>query len=623
MCGIAGWFGTGNGPDESQIQKSLKNLNRRGPDNAGHFREEGILLCHTRLAIIDTSSAGNQPYTIPGSNCSLIFNGEIFNFIELKQQLEDSGTSFNSHSDTEVLFHLLKRDGLKCLEQLNGFFSFAFYDGRSNEILIARDRMGIKPLYYHTDGNNLTFASELTALISLGVKKEIDIPSLALYFQLTYIPAPYTVLKDVKKLEPGCYITLKKGEKPKTGRYYDLIEKFEGKEISDNPVKELRDLLTDSVRRRLIADVPLGTFLSGGIDSAIITALAQREHSSVSAFTVSFPETPFFDESALASLLAKKHGVKHHILPAEGKDIPQGIEDTLNCLDEPFADSSSIAVNILSRKVRSSIKVALSGDGADELFGGYNKHRAMLRSVEPGITEELIRQTGMIWRNLPSSRSGLWQNKIRQAAKFSVLASLSPEERYWHLAAFSDPFFVRSLLRTRDEKEEDNRRSYLLRSFNPLSPIESGLLTDMMMVLPNDMLTKTDRMSMCHSLEVRVPFLDHRIAELALKIPVSQKINRNKGKLILRKTFGDLLPDEILSQKKKGFEVPLGKWLREYASDQIEELFSRNRIESQGLLQTEIVWNLKENFLAGNDGQATEVWQMLVFQRWYQQNMEE
>src|ERR1043165_1478460 len=395
MCGIAGYFSKQpNHRLNVVLNEATKTLSLRGPDlQQVQIVSPEVGLMHARLSIIDTSSIANQPMSDASGRYTIIFNGEIFNFRELKQQFL-SDVNFKSTSDTEVLLYLFIKLGKDCLQHLNGFFAFAIFDSQKNELFLARDRYGIKPLHIYEDENMILFGSELKALLKFPAKKELDYNTLALYLQLNYVPGDSCMLKGFKKLKPGYFAVVDAIGNLRTENWYSIPYK-PGEKVSDvgkdneSAKGTLRKLIEESVQRRLVSDVPLGAFLSGGIDSSIITYCAAKEVKNLNTFSIGFKDEPYFDETQYANLVAKKFGTNHTVFSVSNDDMFANIFSILDYIDEPFADSSSIAVYILSQKTKQKATVALSGDGGDELFGGYNKHQAELRARRGNLLNTL------------------------------------------------------------------------------------------------------------------------------------------------------------------------------------------------------------------------------------------
>jgi asparagine synthase (glutamine-hydrolysing) len=553
----------------------------------------------------------------------VIFNGEIFNYRELKQELVLKGITFFSQSDSEVLLKLFIHEKEKCLSKLNGFFSFCIYDKVEQSFFIARDRYGIKPLLYVCDEDKFIFASELKSILEYGIEKNIDYTSLFTYLQLNYIPAPSTILSNVRKLLPGHYITVK-NKVAKIERYYEIPTAPENNLTSyDKAQEKLKSLLELSVQRRLVADVPLGAFLSGGIDSSIVTGLASRHKPDLHTFSIGFRDEKFFDETHYARLVAKHFKTEHTVFSLSNDDLFAHVNNILNYIDEPFADSSAINVYILSKETKKHATVALSGDGADELLAGYNKHAAFYRMLHPGLKENIANWLFPLARNLPQSRNNVVGNKIRQLARFGEGSRLTPAQRYWRWAGFATEneslkLFADSAQEKIAQEEFERRKKEILRHIENDHSINSILRTDLELVLPNDMLTKVDLMSMANGLEVRVPFLDFEVVNFISSLPDEFKINKNIRKRILQDAFRDFLPTELYNRPKKGFEVPLLKWFRkEMKSTITDDLLSRERIESQGIFNYSQIDQLKRQLFSRNPGDVhARIWGLIVFQWW-------
>lgn len=605
---------------------SLDSLKKRGPDQRGTYIENFLALGHSRLSILDLSMQGRQPMKDPTENFIIVFNGEIFNFRELKSDLESKGYTFKSGTDTEVLLALYIQEGEKCLSKLNGFFSFAVYNKADESLFIARDRFGIKPLFYYQDEDKFIFSSEMKALLSFNIPREIDYNSLFQYLHYNYIPGPETGVKNCYKLEPGHFLKVKKKEVSKHS-YYNLDEELSlssGPKSHEAACSELFNTMEESVKSRLVADVPVGSFLSGGIDSSIITALASKHQANLKTFTIGYEDHKYFDESDYAEKLAKRYNTDHYTFKLTNKELYQAFSEALEYIDNPFADSSALAYYILSKKVAKEVKVALSGDGADEVFGGYNKHRAEFLIRNKDFKLSAISALGPLWKAMPQSRSGKYGNLFRQLSKISEGSKLNKRERYYKWAGFSTPSEVTNLL-SPSSKEKILKEEILRRKKEQIKYIkENGGLNDVFrndlnLVLANDMLVKADSMSMANSLEVRVPFLDHKVVELAFSMPETYKVNKDAGKQIIRDTFGHLLPEDILTRSKKGFEVPLLNWLK---SDLIPELkaslLSKKYIEEQEIFSFREVEKLMNVLYSSNPGDShARLWAIIVFQYWH------
>jgi len=621
MCGITGiWAFNEIGRFQlTNLEKATKCLEHRGPDNHGTFNDHFVGLGHRRLSIIDTSNNGNQPMTIMEGRYQMVFNGEIYNYQKLRQELIAKGIQFQSDSDSEVLINLYAHEGKGCLQRLNGFFAFAIYDTLEKKLFVARDRIGIKPLLYYQDEYKFLFASEMQALIAYGIDPEIDQQVLHTYLQLNYTPAPYSMIKGAKKLLPGQYIEVSSNG-VEVDTYYDLPN---GEDMGsstltyDEAKQELAKRMEQSVQRRMIADVPLGTFLSGGIDSSVITAIASRQTENLSTFSIGFSDNKFFDETHYAESVAKKFNTKHTTFKLSNDQISSHINDIVDHLDEPFADSSAILVYILCQETRKHVTVALSGDGADEIFSGYNKHAAWWKMENDQTFKKLIHLASPLAKWIPQSRSGKFSNIARQVLKFSKAMNLTPAERYWFLASISTPAEATSLLKA-DVSPLD--KSNWLSDFSNYKDLNNMLRTDSSFVLTNDMLKKVDIMSMANSLEVRVPFLDHELVEFVFSLPEKMKINAGMRKRILQDTYRDILPTELYNRPKKGFEMPLLNWLKtSLAMDLDQFIFNEEKISDQGIFNWCAISKMRKQLYSSNPGDIhAKIWALYSFQKWYE-----
>lgn len=624
MCGIAGIYSFKQElANDNKMALALHQLARRGPDGNGIYRDRQVALGHTRLSIIDTSNLAAQPFTDASGRYTIIFNGEFFNFQEHRKSLSEQGVQFRSGSDTEVLLHLYRLHGPDCLNKVNGFFAFAIYDKSANSVFIARDRMGVKPLYYYKDDNHIVFASEMKALLELGIPQVLDLESLQQYLHLNYIPSPNSIYKGVKKLNPGNYFLFDQTQFKRI-IYYEITDhslRLAMETTYEKAKLQLKELLEDSVRLRMISDVPLGCFLSGGIDSSIITALAARNTRELETFSIGFKDEPFFDETRYAELVAKKHHTKHQVFSLSNADLFANLHDMLNYIDEPFADSSALAVYILSKETRKKVTVALSGDGADELFAGYNKHFAAFNARESSTRNTLIKSSHTFWKMLPKSRNSKLSNLFRKLEKYSEGLQLDDKERYWRWAGFTSGLEAQHLMHAQLKKRLDNqefnqRKGYLLRHVK--GNMNSILQSDMELVLVNDMLTKVDLMSMANSLEVRTPFLDYRVVDFAFSLPESFKIDQFSRKKILKESFADLLPSELMERNKQGFEVPLLTWFKTELKGTLDDLLNDKFLEEQKIFDAQTVKKLKQKLFSSNpDDSVARIWALLVFQWWW------
>lgn len=612
MCGITGYVKKSNTAPNlaASLEEAVNSLNRRGPDHQATFEKDHVGLGHARLSIIDTSSKAHQPMTDNSGRYTLVYNGEIYNYKELAKELDHPLTS---SSDTEVLLYLLIKEGKKCLERLNGFFAFAFYDNEKESLLLARDRMGIKPLHYYQDEDYIVFGSELKALLSFPIPRTLNQKSLYWYLRLTYLPLEMSLIKGVKKLLPGHYISIKNREVV-IDSYFTLQKHISFPGDYAHAKKKVVELLAHSVERRMVSDVPLGAFLSGGTDSSAVVSMASKFNTHLNTFSIGYKDHPFFDETNYAELVANRFQTNHTTFSLTNDDLLSSIHDVIDYIDEPFADSSSIPTFILAKKVSQSMKVALSGDGADELFGGYYKHLAFQKLSSNTLSTKTINALHPLLRVLPKSRSSTFGNTIRRLHKFSELSVLSQSEQYWRLASFNT-----------------NAISLLLDPINGITEFQNHLLAsdtfdlntfldaDLKMVLPGDMLTKVDLMSMANSLEVRVPFLDKELVAFARSLPEGFKVRGNQRKRVLQDAFEHILPKELHHRSKKGFEVPLLHWLRNELYDDLKRtVFDEGFIKHQKLFDHRAILQLRSRLQSGNPGDVHAIlWTLYVFQKWY------
>ena len=628
MCGIVGYFSKSGRDLGTSLDKALLALNKRGPDlQVSRVLSSHVGFGHARLSIIDTSTDGSQPMSDDSGRYTIIFNGEIFNYRDLKAQFLAERSHFQSSSDTEVLLYLYIKMGKDCLQYLNGFFAFAIYDHQERSLIIARDRMGIKPLHIYIDDDMLIFASELKAILAFPIRKEIDFDSLGLYLQLNYIPGTASILSHVRRLKPAHYITVDAmGSSKETAYYqvpYDDTKLLPTTAVSYAAAQErLVGLLDAAVQRRLVADVPLGAFLSGGIDSSIIVSLAAKHKPDLNTFSIGFKDEPYFDETYYANLVAKKFNTNHTVFSITTDDMYAHLFDILDYIDEPFADSSAIAVYILSMHTRKHVTVALSGDGGDELFAGYNKHKAELRAREKNLLNTVVQSGLPIWKMLPKSRQSKFTNIFRQLERYGIGLQLSPQERYWRWCAFVDEKDALKLFKKDihlNKQKADQHKQAVLQYINGGDSINDVLMADTQMVLPNDMLTKVDLMSMANSLEVRVPILDYTVVDFAFTVPTSFKIGAGHTKKILKDSFRNVLPDELYTRPKRGFEVPLLKWFRTGLRSLIEDdLLSDKTIEAQGIFDVNEIRVLKQQLFSSSPGDVhARIWGLIVFQYWW------
>ncbi|MGP8216185.1 MAG: asparagine synthase (glutamine-hydrolyzing) [Bacteroidia bacterium] len=629
MCGITGILTHTESAEKYKeyLSKAVTALHHRGPDAQGYYAHECAALGHTRLSIIDTSSASAQPFYSADGRFVIVYNGEFFNYKEHKEALQKQGISFRSTGDTEVLLQLYIAKGEAFLENVNGFFTLAIFDTLEKSLFVARDRFGIKPLFYSSDAGKFIFASEMKAMLKYPIGKDIDYASLLQYLQLNYIPAPDTILESVKKFPVGHYCKIKPGEaisfKPFCRAAYPASEPL-AKGSFENAATTYFSLLEDAVQKRLIADVPLGTFLSGGLDSSAVTAIAALHKPGLMTFSIGYKDEPMFDESRYAELVSKKLNTNHHSFMLANDDLYNELFNVLDAIDEPFGDSSALPMYILSRKTREHVTVALSGDGGDELMAGYNKHYAEYKLKHSGYLKTLTTTTLPLLRMLPQSRNSKLGNMARQGIRFAEGAKMNAGERYWRWASIAKTSEALELLTPKNmdlETINNKRKQQILKEIT--GNFNSLLYTDVQLVLQNDMLVKTDSMSMANSLEVRVPLLDYRLVNFLFTLPEEYKITASGQKRILREAVAHLLPVEILTRKKHGFEVPLLKWFKTGLHDSIESKWlNEKHITEQGIFDPAVIKALKLQLYSNRpQDSVARIWGLIVFQHWYKKHL--
>jgi len=607
MCGIAGIVALTGGPvHETEVRAMCGALRHRGPDAEGVYLAPGVGLGVRRLSIIDLRT-GDQPVRNEDGTAWVVFNGEIYNYRELRRDLEARGHRFSTSSDTEPIVHLYEDRGAACVNALRGMFGLAVWDQARRTLLLARDRLGIKPLYYTEVGGRLAFASELKALLQLPeVEARVDWRALGSLLTTLYTPADQSILAGVRKLEPGHVLVARPGRDIRIARYWDVhFDPEEGRSEAD-VAAELRDLLEESVRLHLASDVPLGAFLSGGIDSGSVVALMSRATAGpVKTFSIGFRDQDF-DETPDARLVARALGTDHHeqILERDSVGI---LEEVAFHLDEPFGDSSAIPTYMVSKLAARHVKVVLSGDGGDELFAGYDRYRSEARDRRHGRLERWT--MGRVARLMPRGMRG--RDRLAHL-------SLPHGRRYLNRLTLFDREGMRTILRPgvlelvapHDPWWREARR--LSRSGHWLSRLQDVDLTS---YLPLDILTKVDRMTMAHSIEARVPLLDHKLVEFAARIPPDMLLRGGRSKHILKRAVAGLLPDWVLEKPKRGFAIPLGRWFRGPLRGFVRDLLLSARSRRRGIFDPAAVERLLEDPVRGRDLNLP-VWTLLSFELW-------
>jgi len=618
MCGICGRVSSASVTDETLLEAMSSALLHRGPDSGGVFVDGGAGIAARRLAIIDLET-GDQPLTNEDGSVAVVQNGEIYNFRELRAELEAKGHRFRTKGDTEVLAHLYEERGLEFAAALRGMFAIAVWDARRRRLVLARDRFGIKPLYYRLSGEALSFASELKALLcDPDFSREIDLDALEAFLAFSFVPAPHSIFQEARKLPPGSVLVWERDRpsdlsielyaRPRPAAEGDLRA-----EPEEELAAELRERLRDSVRAHLIADVPVGVLLSGGIDSCTLAALASESVARVSTFTIGFEERAF-DERALARLVADRYGTDHHELVVR-PDVTALLPALAETFDEPFADSSAIPTYLVSQLARQQVKVALSGEGGDELFGGYNYYAGHVLAGRFASVATLARP--LIERLPTSTRSA--SSLDWRAKRFVRAARLPTLERHYAWKSVFTPF-------ERAEVIHPDRRG----SLDPLDVLRPHFVdvegaeelaktmgVDLGVFMVDDMLVKTDRASMAHSLEVRVPILDPVVAELALALPTRLKVRALAKKRLLRRAVEPLLPREVIEGRKRGFSAPVASWLRGELEPFARDVLSPGNLRRQGFFRPEAVTTLLQDHVEGRGDNSRKIWALLTFSLWF------
>lgn len=629
MCGICGIVDFKSNPIDPKLVEIMSNsLSHRGPDGEGIFINQGsggkgqAALGHKRLSIIDLKT-GDQPMFNEDKSIAVVYNGEIYNFNELKNDLIKRGHKFKTKSDTEVILHQYEEDGWECAKRFNGIFAFALWDENKKTLLLARDKIGIKPLYYFYDDKRLTFASEIKAILkALPEKPEIDSSSLFRYLILQYIPAPATLYKNIYKLPPTSVLILnRKGIEVK--QYWDVEKvKGEGLKAKDegNICKRLIKTIDESVTDQLISDVPLGAFLSGGIDSsAIVAFMSKRMKEPVKTFSVGFEtDDPYYNELNYARIASKYFKTEHHEIIVRPQDVVNFFPVIARHLDDPINDPAVLPTYLISKLAREHVKVVLSGEGADELFGGYLRYSLDRFAKYYQILPKLV-SNGLIKPIL----NDIIDNK-RIVQGLDAISEPDRSSRYlkWVSvfdtdslnAVFGNPVFI--------EEEWSGLKAFYNAIHNEYAndALSSILYTDIKTWLPDDLLTKVDRMSMAHGLEARVPYLDNRMVDLAFSIPSRLKIKGFKRKYIFKRAVSNILPDEIVRRSKRGFALPISHWFRNELKDFVLERLSDDSVRRMDFFNTSAVNKIINEHIKGNEDNSLQIWGLLTLQFLFEEN---
>jgi asparagine synthase (glutamine-hydrolysing) len=635
MCGITGavWTDYGHAIERDTLLRMTEVLRHRGPDDEGFYASDvqthaypgaiaGVALGHRRLSIIDVAG-GRQPIANEDGTIWTVFNGEIYNFPDLRRRLQGSGHTLRTTSDTETIVHLYEDEGVEFLRHLEGMFALAIWDARRRQLVLARDRLGKKPLVYRAEHGRLLFASELKSLLEVpGVPREIDAGAVDEYLTYQYVPHPNTIFRGIRKLPPAHYAVYRDG-RLSVGCYWQPDFSREVHRPAAEYKADLLRLLTAAVEKRLQSEVPLGAFLSGGVDSSIVVALMQQLASQpVKTFSIGFPVADF-DETSYAHEVAKHLGTDHYLERVE----PDGVAILPRLVwhyDEPFADSSAIPTYYVAQMTRRHVTVALTGDGGDELFAGYDRYRAVKLA---GWFDRLPRGVASLaaaswWQRLPTSPRQ--KSLARRMQRFAAALSQPPARRYYDWISIFNESRRAELYREEflGSLPDSDPFEFLSRAFarcGGRDQVTAASLADLVTYLPCDLLTKVDTASMAHGLECRQPFLDHHVVELAAEMPLALKMRFWRGKRILRETFGGLLPPAIFRRRKMGFGVPLAHWFRHELRDFAREVLLDPATLGRGFFRPEAVEKLVNEHLSSVFDHSHRLWALLFFELWQRQ----
>jgi asparagine synthase (glutamine-hydrolysing) len=620
MCGICGvtYFNTERIVTEHEVKRMCDVIAHRGPDEAGYLAKRNWGIGMRRLSIIDLAT-GQQPLSNEDGSVWIVFNGEIYNYLEVRAEIEKKGHRFQTKSDTETIVHAYEEYGEDCPKKLNGMFAFAILDLRKQSLFMARDRLGIKPMYYYYDASKFVFASELKAILQIqDIPRNVELQALDMFLTFEYIPAPYTIFQNIAKLPPGHSLRVQDG-KISIRKYWDL--KFAEREIKESEIcEQLVALLQDAVKIRLMSEVPLGAFLSGGIDSSSVVALMSRVMDRpVKTFSIGFKESSY-NELNYARLIAKHYKTEHQEFIIEPNAL-ELTEKLVGHLDEPFGDFSIFPTYLVSKMARQYVTVALSGDGGDELFAGYDTYIAnkfaRRYNYLPGVFRNHLVEP-MLNRIPPTEKK---KGLINRAKRFVEGARLPDNLEHTRWMIFLQELEKSRLYtsETRDEISYPETYEFIRKYFrqaNTDDDLNRQLYVDIKTYLVDDILVKVDRMTMATSLEGRVPFLDYRFVEFTATLPSRLKMKGNDTKYILKKAMKNILPPEILTRGKEGFSIPIKNWLRTDLKSLMLDILHPDRIRQQGFFDPNYVQQLTDEHLAGKENHSHRLWALMVFGIW-------
>jgi asparagine synthase (glutamine-hydrolysing) len=623
MCGIAGLVSIES--SEQPINRMIDALRHRGPDDWGVWRDEHCVLGHRRLAIIDLSEAGRNPLTNQNGRIWITFNGEIYNFQALRAELEELGYRFQTRTDTEVIVNAYEAWGVDCLRRLRGMFAFAIWDADRRRLFLARDRVGKKPLFYGQFGKRFLFASELQGLLAdPSVPREVNVAAIDEYLSWGYIPAPHTAFKNIFKLPPAHYLTLdvkESGFAMEIARYWSLEYTPKTELDEAQAIEALREKLTEAVRLRMISDVPLGAFLSGGIDSSIIVGLmAKLSSQPVKTFSIGFEEAAY-NETEHARRIANLWHTEHQefIVKADALAI---LPTLVRHYGEPYADSSAIPTFYVSQATRRSVTVALNGDGGDESFAGYERYLGNRLAERANRFPGFAFSAGALNKVLPDSLNP--KNRLRQAKRFLAVAAQPMAARYGQWVGFLREDEKQQLYSPDFQAQRNGSRpeawlASLFEKARRLDAIDAAMSVDVESYLPFDLLVKVDITSMANSLEARSPFLDHEVMEFAARLPVDLKLRGKQAKYLLRRAFPEMLPAENVERRKMGFAVPVGEWFRSSLRNLLQDALLSEQAAKRGYFQAQEIRRMVGEHLERRADHGSRLWNLLMLELWHRE----
>lgn len=634
MCGIAGFIDFHKKSTTSNIQSMIEPLNHRGPDGEGVslFKSKNAIIGfgHKRLSIIDLSQAGKQPMAL--NHLHITYNGEIYNYQEIKNELLELGHHFNGESDTEMILHAYTEWGIKAVERFIGMFAIALFDEKKQEVVFIRDRAGVKPLFYYQKNDLILFSSELKSFHEHPeFEKKLDLNAVAAYMQYGNVPTPHCIFKNCGKIKPGHYLKINLENKSQQEiQYWNVYDFYNQPKLNlsfPEAKIQTKELLKSAFNYRMVADVPVGVFLSGGYDSTTVSSLIQAESTArLKTFTIGVPDIGL-NEAPYARDIAKHLDTDHTEINCTEQEAIEMIKDLPFFYDEPFADSSAIPTTLVSKAARKDVTVALSADGGDEIFGGYNRYDFMhrygktLNSIPKAVRKILVGAMG----NISSEKIPVLKDKYNFHNRYEKLKTV-----------LNDPSEKEIMLSLSQQFNDEQMKSVMKSEFTSLptmfqskemledfkSPLSYMMAIDFQTYMLDDILQKVDRATMTNSLEGREPMLDHRILEFAAQLPDKYKYQNGIKKRILREITHDYIPKELLDRPKMGFAIPIAKWLKNELRDHVEEYLNEDRIEKQGIFNWEFITKLKMDFYKGRKEYDSKLWYFLMFQMWYERWME-